>query len=249
MAKTGGVNAVARAVDILRALADSPEPLTLVQIGEDSGLPRSTVHRIVQTLLEANLIAVDRRNGGLRLGPELARLAAVSRIRLVPLIRPFLEQLSGAVDEGASLAVLEGSSVRFLDQALAGHGIRAVSLVGSTFPAHCTANGKALLAALPDRTVRATLSAQLTRLTPRTITDREVLVAELGEIRKTGMAFDLEEHETGICAVGHVVHDAVGNLAAITIAVPAQRFYGREAELAEAMSKTVEHANIALSFP
>jgi DNA-binding IclR family transcriptional regulator len=150
------------------------------------------------------------------------------------------------VDEGASLAVLEGVSVRFLDQAIHGHGIRAVSLVGSTLPAHSTANGKALLAALPPRTVEATMPVKLARLTSKTLVTRRALMAELESIRATGTAYDLEENETGVCAVGRVVNDAVGNLAAITIAVPATRFYGHEAKLAEALAAIVVDINEAL---
>src|SRR5882757_10361039 len=154
----GGVNSVARATWILKALAGAADgELTLAEIAARTDLPTSTVHRIVQTLREEQFVASVGGAGGLRLGPELARLAAISRSRLVPMVRPFLEQLSHTLDEGASLAVLDGEEVRFLDQAIASHGLRAVSLVGSTFPAHCTANGKALLAALPEQVLAATL--------------------------------------------------------------------------------------------
>ena len=131
-ARTGGVTAVARAIDILRALGESPGEMTLAQISEQAGLPRSTVHRIIQTLKEASFVTSGPGNSGLRLGPELARLAAVSRIQLVPMVRPYLEQLARRVGEGASLAVLDGDSVRFLDQAVVGYGLRAISLVGSS---------------------------------------------------------------------------------------------------------------------
>lgn len=244
---SAGVNVIARAIDILRVLGESNGDMTLARVAETSGLPRSTVHRIVQTLKEAGFVTTGPRNGGLRLGPELARLAAVSRSQLVPMVRPFLEQLSRAVDEGASLAVLDGQEVRFLDQVITGHGLRAVSLVGSTFPAHCTANGKALLAELPKPQLEATLPRRLQRLTDRTIVTRSELLAELDGVRESGLAFDREEHADGICAVGKVIHDAVGNLAAITIAVPAQQFYGREDELAAALTDTATRVTSALS--
>jgi DNA-binding IclR family transcriptional regulator len=246
--RASGVNAVARAIDILRALGQSSQEMTLLQIAEESGLPRSTVHRIVQTLRDANLVVASSRGSGLRLGPELARIASVSRDQLVPMVRPFLEQLSQLVNEGASLAVLDGEHVRFLDQAIAGQGLRAVSLVGATFPAHCTANGKALLAALPEEIMQATLPARLRRLTDHTIVRREELLGELATVRRTGIAYDREEHADGICAIGVTVHDAVGNFAAITIAVPAQRFYGRENVLAAALSDAGKRVNRALAF-
>jgi DNA-binding IclR family transcriptional regulator len=242
----GGVHSVARAIDILRVLGEASGDLTLGQIAERSGVPRSTVHRIVQTLREANFVAAGSGHGGLRLGPELARLAAISRAQMIPLVRPYLEWLSQKVDEGSSLAILDGSSVRFLDQAVAGHGLRAVSLVGSAFPAYCTANGKALLAALPTPTLDSVLPARMRPLTDHTIVRRAQLLAELDEIRATGIAYDREEHAVGVCAVGRVIRDAAGNLAAITVATPSSRFYGREEELVDALVETTRRVDAAL---
>jgi DNA-binding IclR family transcriptional regulator len=246
---SGGVTSVARAIDILEALAGAADgELTLAEIAARTGLPTSTVHRIVQTLREAQFVSSVGGGGGLRLGPALARLAAVSRSRLVPMVRPFLEQLSRQLDEGASLAVLDGQQVRFLDQAITSHGLRAVSLVGSLFPAHCTANGKALLAAIPEPVLEATLPRRLQRLTPHTITSRAALIEELARVRDEGIAFDREENELGISAVGRTVHDAVGNLAAITVAMPAGSFREREAEVVEQLVRTTDQVDSALAF-
>jgi DNA-binding IclR family transcriptional regulator len=245
----GGVNSVARAIEILKALSTAADgELTLAEIAARTDLPTSTVHRIVQTLREEQFVVSAGGAGGLRLGPELARLAAISRSRLVPMVRPFLEQLSHTLDEGASLAVLDGEEVRFLDQAIASHGLRAVSLVGSTFPAHCTANGKALLAALPEQVLEATLPRRLQKLTPNTITSRAALLEELATVRERGVAFDHEEHAVGISAAGVTIHDAVGNLAAITVAMPAVPFRQREAEVVAQLTRTAERIDAALAY-
>jgi DNA-binding IclR family transcriptional regulator len=163
------------------------------------------------------------------------------------LVRPFLEELSRAVGEGVSLAILDGPDVRFLDQAITGHGLRAVSLVGSAFPAHCTANGKALLAELPQRQLETVLPKRLQRFTTHTIVKRSDLLSELDRVRESGIAVDLEEHTDGICAIGKVIHDAVGNLAAITIAMPAQRFSEREKELSAVLTEATDRITSALS--
>jgi DNA-binding IclR family transcriptional regulator len=248
-ARSGGVNSVARAIEILRALSTAADgDLTLAEIAARTDLPTSTVHRIVQTLREEQFVSSVGGAGGLRLGPELARLAAISRSRLVPMVRPFLEQLSHALDQGASLAVLDGEGVRFLDQAIASHGLRAVSLVGSVFPTHCTANGKALLAALPEQVLEATLPRRLQKLTPNTITSRAALLAELVTVRERGAAFDREEHAVGISAVGVTVHDSVGNLAAITVAMPTPAFGEREAEVVAELTRTADRVDAALAF-
>ena len=110
-----------------------------------------------------------------------------------------------------------------------------MSAVGSAFPLHCTANGKALLSGLDDDAIRDLLPAQLTRFTAATITSRDALLAELDEIRRSGVAFDREEHTDGISAVAAVVRDAHGPVAAISVPVPTQRFTGNEDRYAGAV--------------
>ncbi len=244
--RSGGIAVLERAIGILRALGDSAGVMSLGEIAERCELPRSTVHRIVHTLRDAGFVAQGPGYGRLRLGPELARLAAVSGPRLVPVLRPFLEQLSRRLEEGASLAVLDGCSVRFLDQVISGAGLRAVSLVGSCFPVHCTANGKALLAELAPPQLAAVLPAELERLTPSTIVERDLLLAELERVRQSGVAIDREEHAEGISAVGAVVRDAVGNIAALTVAMPASRLEGRESEVVAAVLEVAARASEAL---
>ncbi len=141
------------------------------------------------------------------------------------------------------LAVLDGTGVRFVDQLPAPRRLHAASAVGEVFPLHCTANGKAMLAALPEEQALALLPTRLPRLTPNTIASREKLRAELTRVRTAGVAFDREEHTEGICAVGASVSDASGPVAAVSVPVPSQRFAGREAELAQAVRATAERCS------
>jgi DNA-binding IclR family transcriptional regulator len=186
----------------------------------------------VQALAAEHLVVYASPNGGVRLGPGLANLAAGARRELRHELRPYLIQLSRQLDETVDLAVLEGDRVLFVDQAAVPRRLAAVSFVGATFPAHCTANGKVLLATLPDHRIEQLLPRRLERLTPNTVTDRRLLLGELATVRQQGVAFDREEHTVGICAVGAVVHDPAGPLAAVTIPMPSTRFYGAEQHLA-----------------
>ncbi len=104
--------------------------------------------------------------------------------------------------------------------------------MGESFPLHCTANGKAFLASMPPQDLARVLAGSLVALTPRTITDPAALALELERIRADGIAYDREEHAEGICAVGTVLP---GLAVAVSVPLPAQRFYGREAELREAL--------------
>src|SRR3954453_19608607 len=139
---TGGVQVIARAAQILRALDGEPHGLSLSQLSERLDLPRSTVHRVVSALATEGLVAAASPNGRVRLGPELARLALSSRRELRQELRPHLQRLFDTLNETVDCAVLDGDYLRFIDQIAAPHRLRAVSSVGATFPPPCTAKGK-----------------------------------------------------------------------------------------------------------
>ena len=127
------------------------------------------------------------------------------------------------------------------------HRLRAVSAVGARFPAHCTANGKAFLAALPPDRALALLPARLPRCTPHTIVKRSALLQELERVRGRGVAFDREEHTEGICAVGAAVLGPLGPLAAISVPMPTTRFRAGEQRCAAAVQRAAREAAAALA--
>ena len=232
------VQAITRASRILAALEASPGGLSLAQIAQRVDLPRSTVHRIVKALTTERFLVPVSAAGGVRLGPRLAGLASAALGELRQQIRPHLERLSEEVNETVDLAVLDRDQVIFIDQVAAPHRLQAVSAVGARFPAHCTANGKALLAELDPEQVKALLPARLPRLTQNTITSRARLLEELARVRRDGVAFDDQEHTAGICAIGRTIPDGAGGRAAVTIPLPALRFEDREPLLANALART-----------
>ncbi len=236
----GGVQVIVRAVNILRALKGHPEGLSLSQIAKEVGLARSTVHRIVSTLEAERFVTAASSNGRVRLGSALASLGAHVNSDLRRELRPYLEGLFLEVNETVDLAILDEDQVLFVDQIAAPHRLRAVSGIGVTFPLHCTANGKALLAELAPEEIERIIPEQLEALTPNTITTRARLLEELERIKAERVALDREEHTIGICAVGATVHDPMGTVAAITIPVPSIRFYGNEEKLASALLNTCD---------
>jgi DNA-binding IclR family transcriptional regulator len=236
-----GVQAIARAAAILRALEGRPAGLGISELASATELPKSTVHRLVTALREERLVSQDD-DGRVRLGGAIAQLGVASREALGERLRPILVDLRRRLDETVDLAVLDGAAVRFIDQVPAPRRLRAMSSVGELFPLHCTANGKALLATMATEQVESLLSARLERFTPGTIASRAKLLEELSLVAETGVAFDREEHTEGICAVGAAVGDRNGALAAISVPVPAPRFYGREDELAAAIREAAAAA-------
>jgi len=241
-----GVQAIARAARVMRALAGAPDGMTLAELASAAELPKSTVHRIVAALSAEDLLITDTA-GRIALGPGLVRLGAAGTRAMPALLRPVLETLHHEVQETVDLAVPDGAGMRFTDQ-LAGPGrLTTVSALGTRFPLHCTANGKAFLAALSPERLRALLPARLERFTPHTITSRATLERELERVRDTGVAFDREEHTEGICAVGSGVSDGGGPVAAISVPVPASRFQPREALYAGAVRSAASRASEVLS--
>lgn len=237
--RTTGVQVIARAAEILRVLGTSDRGMSLSALAEATGLARSTTHRIVTALAAENLVAWEPQLGIVELGLGLVSLALSRRRRLRDLVRPYLEGLSRRVDETVDLVVLRDNTVLFVDQVIA-RQILVVSALGEVLPAHCTAGGKSLLAALPPEEVERLLPQKLAAFTRNTITDRAALLRELADIRASRVAFDREEHMVGVSAVGAVIRNAWAEVAAVTIPVPSQRFAGREDELAAALLETCD---------
>lgn len=241
------VQVITRVADILRALEGEPDGLSLAQIAARVGLARSTVHRLTVGLTAEGFVIPASPNGRVRLGPALARLGVASRRELKEELEPFVKRLAEAVEETVDVAVLDGASVRFIDQIEGAHRLRAVSRVGDRFPLHCSANGKALLAALPREQAEKLLPPRLEAFTPHTITARAALGLELDRVAADGYAFDREEHTLGICAVASVVRDAAGAAAALTVVVPTQRFTGNEQYFVDQLLRVCRDVNGLLS--
>ncbi|MGH9108451.1 MAG: IclR family transcriptional regulator [Acidimicrobiales bacterium] len=239
---------ISRVTAILRALADSPTGLGIAELSRIVELPRSTVYRIVATLADDGFVTNGVGRRGLQLGPELAHLAAAAQRGLADVAHPYMEKMAHSVNETVDLAVFQHGQVRFVDQVVGNQRLRAEVVIGELFPAYCTANGKAFLAGVPLAALDAALAAtRLIRRTPNTIVRKAELRRQLDEVRETGVAFDREEHTAQICAVGTVIRDQLGRVAAaVTIATPATRFVGREAELAAVLLNGKEEIEASL---
>jgi len=224
-----GIQVIARAATVLRTVA-SDGPIGLAELAREARLPKSSAHRIAKALEREDLL-VAGVDGRLAIGPGLLRLAGRDAA-LETLVRPCLERLQAELAETVDLSVLDGASARFVDQLPAPRRLRAVSAVGDSFPLHCTANGKALLAAMPADEAMALLPRRLEALTPQTIIRRADLREELDRVRAEGVAFDREEHTEGIGAVAACVFDGHRAAGAISVPAPTARFESSAARYA-----------------
>jgi DNA-binding IclR family transcriptional regulator len=238
----GGIQVIARAAAILRTLEMNPDGLSLGEIAKTVGLPRSTVQRIVDALARENMVTAASVSRGVRLGPALVALGAAARFQIADLARPTIEAISRVTGETVDLAILDQDRASFIDQVPGMHRLQAVSAIGVSFPLHCAANGKAMLAVLPEDLLgKLRRTYPLNPFTANTITTWAELDRELASIRARGIAFDREEQSVGISAVATWLKGPGGEIAAISIPVPTQRFGEREAELVAALQ---EHCSV-----
>lgn len=239
-ARGSGIQVIARAAEMLRLLQAHPGGLNQAEIGERLGMARSTVSRILNALDDEGLVAARAVRGRYRLGPEIARMAGTVRRGVVIDVHPFIEELSRELEETVDLSILDGDRATFVDQVVSPHRLRAISAVGESFPLHCCANGKAMLANLSQEEQARAVPSRLARLTANTITTPAALRKELQRVRAEGIAYDREEQSEGICAVGAVLKTVSDEMVAVSVPVPSQRFYRREAGLAQALLAWVE---------
>ena len=130
-----GVQVIARAASVLRALEGKPEGLSLAQIAREVGLARSTVQRIVAALAAEGFVSEAQPGRGVRIGAGLARIAASISSNLTDVLHPHLVALRDQVGETVDLSILSGGSVVFIDQIAGQQRLVALSGIGERFPA------------------------------------------------------------------------------------------------------------------
>jgi IclR family acetate operon transcriptional repressor len=197
-ARTGGVQSIERAFELLELLADAGGTLGLSELSSASGLPLPTIHRLVRTLVNQGYVRQEpsRRY---TLGPRLIRLGEASGRLLGTWLRPHLVHLVQLTNETANLAMLDGEEIVYIAQAPSPHQMQMFTEPGRRVSAHCTAVGKALLAQLAPDDARAILKRSgMPGVTAATITDPDILLAHLEVIRRQGYAIDDGEQEVGV---------------------------------------------------
>ncbi|ACZ00283.1 MULTISPECIES: IclR family transcriptional regulator [Thermomonospora] len=202
------VRSLERAFDLLEHLADAGGEMALSELTDRSGLPMPTIYRLMRTMVNRGYV---RQGPSKRyaLGPRLIRLGESATRLLGSWARPALARLVDEVGETANMAVLEGDAAVYVAQVPSRHSMRMFTEVGRRVQPHCTGVGKALLAQLPPQTVREIIGRTgMAAHTPHTITDPDVLLAQLEHIRKVGYAIDDEEQEIGVRCVAVPLPDA-----------------------------------------
>lgn len=205
------MSAADKTLSVLEALADHSR---IADLAAASGLPKPTVHRILQTLVRHGFARTDGQ-GSYVGGPRILSLAGrfLQRLDIADQVRPILRELQERSGWTVHLALLSGDEAVYVTKLEGAKPYHLASRVGMSLKLHCTSIGKAILAAMSDEEVRAIVGRTgLVARTPHTLTDEAALFAELRDVRRRGYAEDHEENEAGVHAVGAAVFDHTGEV-------------------------------------
>jgi IclR family acetate operon transcriptional repressor len=243
LSETGrySIRSVERVLDILDLLQQSPEGVTLAEIAVATSLPRSSAFRYLTVLERRGYLERDLVRGVFRLGLGLHPLHSHPIEAIAARARHALEELRDRVDETVNLGVFDGAQVVYVDIIESQRAMRLAARKGDRDPLHSTALGKAIASRLPSEEVRRVLSLTgMPRLTSRTITSPELLLAALDEIRERGYALDDGENEEGARCIA-VPLERVRPLIAVSVSAPAVRLdLAKVEEIAAALRETAD---------
>ena len=229
----GSSKSLQKALPILVYMGDQAPEAGVTELASGLGLTKATVHRLLNAMERFDLIERNEESERYRLGLKLHQLGsrAVESRTLRTEAHKLLVEMSRRSRETVSLATPAPGGVVCLDRLDSPHTIINVCTpIGSMFPAHCTAAGKAILAYMADDEIEELVRRHgLKQYTPFTITQMPNLKENLRLIRQRGYAVDHQELERGLSGVAAPVlsaHERV--IAAVGIAGPTLRFRGKE---------------------
>ncbi|MEG3791595.1 SMP-30/gluconolactonase/LRE family protein [Lysobacter sp. CCNWLW3] len=222
-----GAQALSKGLSLLSLIAEAPHPLRFGDLMRYSGMPKSTLHRMLQTLIDFRLIRFEEGSQTYRLGLRLFEMAhrVWSEFDLRSAAEPELLRLRELAQETTRLGVLDGAEVLIIDQRDHIQAMRMANGVGSRLSAGASAVGKALLAYRPPEELQRYLaSSALKALTPNSILNPVEMQRELDLIKARGYAVSVEESHLGISAVAAPILDHRGEaIGAISISGPSFR--------------------------
>lgn len=219
------VQSLDRGLAILVELLDGE--LSVTEVAARLDIDKSTAYRLLSTLESRGFVTQNDRNRKYLLGLTCIKLAGsvLQGLNVRDVARPYLELLTEETGETSFLGLLEDSAVVYVDRVRSSSPLAVTSDVGARAPLHSTATAKAVLAYLPVEAVRPMiLRANRVAHTPRTMTNPELIVGHLEQVRQRGYAMDDEEFCIGLRCVASPIFDHSGHVVgSISVSGPAQR--------------------------
>jgi DNA-binding IclR family transcriptional regulator len=238
------LSSVATAVRLLKSFSEGEAEIGVTSLAKRLGVAKSTVYRLATTLVAEGMLEQNRENEKYRLGIALFGLGALVRQRMnvSTEARPYLFDLRDATNETVHLALLDGADILYVYDLESNQAIRMRANLGQRKPALATAEGRAMLAFLPE-TLEKMVARGFEPEASKSVTDPDRLRAVLDEVRRNGFAREDEESELGMRSVAAPIRNAAGTVvAAVGVAGPVQRL--SDDVLAKYGPFVVETANV-----
>lgn len=226
-------NPTLRVINILEAIEKSAEGLSLSEISEETNTPKSTLSPIVYTLLVKNYISLDKNTSKYEMGIKsfLLGLSHKSNSSSIDIIKNQMEDIVNACNEVCQLGILIDYDVFYLAKVDSEQPINLVSSVGKKLPAYATALGKALLSGYTDEEIKIYYLDKMKPINHKTITDINILLEQINQIRKGELAYEFEEinKDTACLAIPLRKNDKV--IASVSVSFPLYRASEEKLEL------------------
>jgi len=222
------VELISKTIAVLEALRDHPEGMTLQELTAQTGQVKSSIHRVLRSLIYHGYIEQDFQGGAYRLGIQFLVLANALRrgLSLVELARPHSRALMETFDESTYIAVLRGGRGIFVDVQETLRDLRLVGPLGALVHFHATAAGKIMAAFFPKARQQALLRAlQSAPITARTLATRAQVEEEWERVRQLGYAVNDEETIVGAIFLAAPLFDASRTICgSVSIGLPKPRY-------------------------
>ena len=240
------IKSLERASDVLNCFKLSEPVKSLKQLSEETGLHKSTVFRMLETLEMIGWVRKDLKTGLYRLGFGIFELGAkaVNGLDFYKESLPHLEELVKDTEQSAHLVINDSGEALYLNKVeCPGSIITQPSQIGLRFPMHCTAVGKVLLSFMDEKIANEIIDIKgLKKITDNTLSTKEDLLEELKKIREMGYALDNEEIQPGLRCVAAPIRDYSGRVVA-AISVSGMISNMSEQRLPHIIDKVISTAN------
>lgn len=243
------IQVIERMMKLLEVLSRHSGAVSLKQLAQECELHPSTAHRILGAMTASGFVEKGEA-GSYRLGIRLLELGNIvkSRISIRDVAMPPMQRLHESTGESVNLGIRHANEIVYVERTSSGRSaVRIVHIVGARAPLHTTATGKLFLAEdSPQRVRDYARETGLPASTPNSIVSLHALERELDKVRRHGVAFDMDEAETGVRCIAAGIRDDSGALVAgLSLSTPGERF---DADRAPLIRQTAEEISAALGY-
>lgn len=246
--KATHMSAISNAILLIQAAVEHQgDGVNFTALNQDTGIPQGSAHRIVKELVDLRILDYDPVRKTYRGGLKLASLGAqvLSHYDIRTTARQSLETLHRQLGSVVTLGIRNGTNGIYLDKIESDDmGLRLHSEIGKTFPLHCTAMGKVLLAFADEGVQAKVWKKKLPALTPNTITDAAALRQALIEVKQNGYAIDNEEITRGLICTAAPIFGLEGSIVG-ALSFTCQKYIYEEQGPDKIIAKTIKAAESA----